>query len=56
MQKRKKNLLSVFGIILGVIGLFMAVPSYLNSTYLGLGISSCLVIIGIVLLALAYGD
>ena len=56
MQKRKKNLLSVFGVIGCVIGIFMAIPSYLNSNYLGLGISSLMVIIGVVLLALAYGE
>ena len=53
---RNKNLLSVFGIISLVFGVAIAIPSWINTNYLGFGISILLVIIGGVLLSIAYGE
>ena len=56
MKKRTKNFLSVFGIISLIFGVAVAIPSWFNSDYLGFGISIFLVIIGGILLSIAYGD
>jgi len=55
MQKRSKNLLSIFGIISLIFGIAVSIPSWVNNNYLGFGISIGLVIIGGILLSIAYG-
>jgi len=56
MNLRRKNLLSVLGALSMIFGLAVAFPSYLNTNYLGFGISIALIVIGSVLLAIAYGE
>jgi len=56
MEKRAKNLLSVFGSVFLIFGVGISIPSWLNSNYFGLGISIILVVFGGILLSLAYGD
>ena len=53
---RNKNLLSVFGFISLIIAVTTAIPSYINSNYIGLGISMVFVILGAIFLSIAYGD
>ena len=56
MKKRSKNLLAVAGIISAVLGIIGAVPSFLQENY-GLATGSAiLVVLGIVLLAIAFED
>jgi len=56
MKKRVKNLLSVFGVLLTLGGVTMAIPFYLNKIYFGLIMSFVFVIIGIILLSIAFGE
>ena len=56
MKKRSKNLFSVFGAISLLSGLMLSIPSYLNSNYLGFVISFIFVILGAILLSVAFGD
>lgn len=55
-SKTTKNLLSVFGVISLVIAVTTAIPSFINNSYIGLGISMIFVILGAVFLSIAYGD
>lgn len=56
MRKTIKNLLSTLGAISLISGLFISIPSFINENYFGFGTSFFLVIIGAVLLSIAYGD
>jgi len=56
MKKVTKNLLSVFGAISLIISVTISIPSWLNNNYVGFAISGFFVIIGAVLLSIAYGD
>jgi len=56
MNGRTKNLLAVAGVISTVFGVIGAIPSFLQSNY-GIAIGSAILIVaGIVLLAIAFGD
>jgi len=54
MQKRLKNILSIFGVISLIFGIAVSIPSWINSNYFGFGISIGLVVIGGILLSVAY--
>ena len=56
MKKETKNIVAVLGVISTVVGVIGAVPSFLGENYaLGLGFS-VVVVIGLVLLAISFGD
>lgn len=52
----KKNLLAVGGIISIVIGLFTAIPALIKGQSMLATLSAFLVILGIILLAIAFGE
>ena len=54
-KQQKKNLLSVLGIVFLVGGVGIAIPSFLQANFLALIGSGFSVIIGSILLALAFG-
>ncbi|MBU0627826.1 MAG: hypothetical protein KKC75_01445 [Nanoarchaeota archaeon] len=56
MKKKTKNLLAVIGVIGTVMGVIGAVPSFLQSKYGIATGSAILVIVGLVCLAIAFGD
>lgn len=56
MRKTARNLIAVGGVLCSVVGLIWTIPLFLNENYIfGFG-TSLLIIIGIVLLAIAFGD
>ena len=56
MKRRTKNILAVAGIVRAVMGLIGAVPSFLQSNYGVATGSAILVVAGLVMLAIAFGD
>lgn len=56
MNKTTRNFLSAAGVISVVLGVVWAVPSVLQNKYLFAAGSSLLVILGLILLAIAFGD
>lgn len=56
MKQTNKNLLTIFGSISLFAGLMLSIPSYINSNYFSLGGSLALVIIGSILLSIAFGN
>ena len=56
MKKRAKNIISVIGIILLILGITSSIPLYLQKSYLGLISSLFSVITGVILLAIVFGD
>lgn len=56
MKKITKNVVSVIGVILLVLGVTSSIPLFLQKSYLGLGFSMLSVIFGIIFLAIAFGD
>ena len=56
MNSRSVNLLAVAGVAGTIIGIAAAISSFLQSNFLGAVFSSILVIGGIVMLAIAFGD
>jgi len=56
MKRTQKNLFSIFGAISLFAGFMFSIPSYLNENYIGFGISFFFVIVGAVLLSIAFGD
>ena len=55
-ERVRKNLLSVFGVMFLIFGGLFTINFYLNSNYIGLFGSAMSVIIGIVLLAIVFGE
>jgi len=56
MKATQKNILAVAGVISTVFGLIGAVPSFLQANY-GLATGSAILIVaGLVMLAIAFGD
>ncbi len=56
MKKQTKNILAVAGVISTVMGIVGAVPSFLQERY-GIAIGSVILIVGgLILLAIAFGD
>jgi len=56
MKKTTKNILGVAGVISSVLGIVTAIPSFLRETYSIAILSTFLIVIGLVLLAIAFGD
>lgn len=57
MAKRtSKNILGVAGVISSVLGIIGAIPSFLQEMYIAAIGSTLLIIIGLILLAIAFGD
>lgn len=56
MKKKIKKIVSVIGVICLVIGLAVLIPSFLSKSYFGIGASAFLVILGLILLAIAFGE
>lgn len=56
MKQTKKNLILVAGVISTVLGVVWAIPSFLKGLY-GVAIgASLLLVFGLVLIAIAFGD
>lgn len=56
MKKKEKNILAVAGVISAVMGIIGVVPSFLQNQ-LGLATASAfLIVVGLVLLAIAFGE
>ncbi len=56
MKQTQKNLLAVAGVISSVLGIMGAIPSFLQEKYTIASVFTVLVVGGIILLALAFGD
>ena len=56
MNKKNKKIVSVIGTVSLVMGLTSSIPSFLNSSYFGIGASAFFVILGLILLAIAFGE
>ena len=56
MNKQRKNLLLVAGVISSILGLIIAVPAMLQAQYLIATGGSILLVGGLVLLALGFGE
>lgn len=56
MKRVTKNLLSVLGGISLVFGVGISIPSWLNTNYFGFGTSVILIVVGAILLSIAYGN
>ena len=56
MKKRVKNIVSVIGVILLVLGITASIPLFLQKSYLGMIAGLASVIIGIILLAISFGE
>lgn len=56
MNLKKKNLLAIAGIVSSVLGIVNAVPSYLKENYTWAIGSTILLVAGLVLVAIAWGD
>ena len=56
MRKTSKNILAVAGIIGTVLGIIGIIPSFLQENYGIATASAILMVIGLVLLAIAFGD
>ena len=54
MEKRAKNIFSVLGTISLIFGVAVSIPSWINNSYFGFGISIFLVILGAILLSIAF--
>lgn len=55
MKKTQKNILAVAGVISIVFGLMCAIPSFLDK-YEIVGVAVILVVAGLIILAIAFGD
>jgi len=56
MKKQTKNILAVAGVISTVMGIIGAIPSFLRENYGAATGSAILVVVGLVLIAIAFGD
>ena len=55
-MNKRKNILAIAGVISTILGIVGAVPSFLSNSY-GIAIGSAILIItGLILLAIAFGD
>ncbi len=56
MKKTQKNILAVAGVISTVLGVMVAIPSFLNEN-VGVAIGAVILVVGgLVLIAIAFGD
>ena len=56
MKKIHKNILAVAGVVSAVFGVVFAIPSTLQANYGVAALSAGLIVVGLVLLAIAFGD
>ena len=56
MKRQRRTVLGVVGVILTVIGLTGAIPLFVKDMFFGAGIASLFVVIGIILIAVAFSD
>jgi len=56
VRNTTKNILAVAGVISTVIGIIMAIPFFLREMYLVATLSVILIVAGLVLLAISFGD
>lgn len=56
MNQTKRNLLGVAGVIASIVGIVISIPSFLKENYLAGIIATILIVGGIVLIAIAFGD
>ncbi len=56
VNKSKKNILAVAGVISTALGILGAIPSFLQGMYGVATGSTFLIVLGLVLLAIAFGD
>ncbi len=56
MKKSTKNILAVAGVISTVLGIVGAIPSFLQGSYGAATVATILVVGGLVLLAISFGD
>lgn len=55
-EKTKKNLLIVAGVVSGLIGIFLSIPAFMQEKYIMGMVATILLIIGLILIAIAFGD
>ena len=56
MNKRIRNIIAIIGIISGVIGVIGAVPFFLMERFAYAVLATILVVLGLILLAIAFGE
>ena len=56
MKKIAKNILAIAGVVSSVLGVVFAIPSALQANYGVATASAILIIAGLVMLAIAFGD
>lgn len=56
MNKKRRNILALAGVISAVLGIVGAVPTFLREQYFFAIISTILIVGGLVLLAISFGD
>ena len=56
MKKQKRNILVVAGVISTVMGIIGAIPSFLKELYIVAIVATILIVGGLVILAIAFGD
>ena len=56
MKKTQRNILAIAGVVGTVFGIVFAIPSTLQANYVVATLSAILIIAGLVILAIAFGD
>jgi len=56
MKRQSKNILAVAGVICSILGIVAAIPSFLKEVYAVAIGAVVLIVAGLVLLAIAFGD
>lgn len=56
MKQTKKNILAATGVIGAVLGMFLLIPAMLKNQYFTASIAGVLIVAGLILLAIAFGD
>jgi len=56
MKKSQKNIVALAGVIGTVLGMVGAIPSFMKGSYIAATLSAMLIVLGLVLLAIAFGD
>ncbi len=56
MKHRTKNLIALTGVIFSVVGIIISIPSFIKEQYVTAIISVIMVVLGLVLLAIAFGE
>ena len=56
MKKRKRNLLIIAGVISTIMGMLSAIPFALQEKYWAAGVAGVFIIVGLIILAIAFGE